>query len=391
MRSLAALALLLLGCEQHTSVARPAPPVEEPLFVGDADRGEALAIQFECARCHDGVVGEPTLQQQCAGCHEDILDGTLEVPAGQHWRDNIHSLPSAPSLQGAHRFAPEWIAEFLQNPHDLRPNLEATMPRLAIDATDARDLAAFLTRDASESESWEFGEARRGREIVRSRACGTCHLESGQAFGEETTVGLARTLAPDLAVAATRFRKDLLVSWLLDPAALHRGTRMPAQGLSESEARDVAAHLLTLEMPSPPAAPDRLPVLEREVMFDEVETQVFRAVCWHCHADPDLAMGDGGPGNTGGFGFEARRVNLGEYESIQSGALNTEGRRASLFREVELNGEQMPLLVATLRARQLEEAGVEHDGPRGMPLGLPAMSPEAIQLVETWIAQGRHR
>ena len=382
--------LLLVACSDPPPAVRPIITEQPDPPIGNAERGADLVITYECARCHEGVGEAPDLQKQCAGCHEDILDGTLEVPEGQHWREHIHSLPSAPDLSAAHRFLPDWIAEFLQRPHDLRPHLEATMPRLAIDERDARDLAAYLTRDAPEREGWPRGDAERGRAAVEARACGGCHLAEGRAIGEAPAVeGLARTLAPDLAVAAQRFRRDMLIDWLIDPAALHPGTRMPAQGIECDEAKDITAYILTLELPAPAPAPARLPVLEREVLFDEVETQVFRAVCWHCHADPDLAMGDGGPGNTGGFGFPARRVNLGEYESIQSGALDTEGRRASLFREVTLNGEAMPLIVATLRARQLEQAGVEHDGPRGMPLGLPAMSPESIQLVETWIAQGR--
>lgn len=390
--ALVALATLLaIACSDPEPPPRVDPPIVDAP-IGDATRGEELALTFECARCHTGIGDAPDLQKQCAGCHADILDGTLEVPEGEHWRDNIHSLPNAPDLSAAHRFSPAWIVEFLQHPHDLRPHLEATMPRLAIDERDARDLAAFLTRDATELGEWDEGDAARGLSAVSARACGGCHLAEGEPLGDVDAVeGLARTLAPDLAVAAQRFRPDMLVDWLMNPASIHPGTRMPAQGIERDEAKDIAAWLRTLEMPTPAAAPARLPVLERDVTFDEVESQVFRAVCWHCHADPDLAMGDGGPGNTGGFGFAARRVNLGEYESIMSGALDADGRRASLFREVELNGEHMPLLLATLRARQLEEAGVTHDGPRGMPLGFPAMSPEAIQLVETWIDQGRAR
>jgi hypothetical protein len=46
-------------------------------------------------------------------------------------------------------------------------------------------------------------------------------------------------------------------------------------------------------------------------------------------------------------------------------------------------------LVAVLLARHKELAGQVTPGLRGMPLGLPALSAEQIQLVESWIAQGR--
>lgn len=47
-------------------------------------------------------------------------------------------------------------------------------------------------------------------------------------------------------------------------------------------------------------------------------------------------------------------------------------------------------LVAALLARQREEAG-EETSMRGMPLGLPALEGDEVQLVETWVAQGRLR
>lgn len=49
----------------------------------------------------------------------------------------------------------------------------------------------------------------------------------------------------------------------------------------------------------------------------------------------------------------------------------------------------VPRLVAALVARQVEEAGRPDPAVRGMPLGLPALGAGEIQLVESWIAQGR--
>ena len=48
-----------------------------------------------------------------------------------------------------------------------------------------------------------------------------------------------------------------------------------------------------------------------------------------------------------------------------------------------------PRLVAALIARQKEEAGQIDPEVRGMPLGLPALTAEQVQIVESWIAQGR--
>jgi hypothetical protein len=108
--------------------------------------------------------------------------------------------------------------------------------------------------------------------------------------------------------------------------------------------------------------------------------------CRHCHTNPDSAGGDGGPGNTGGFGFKPRKIDFSSYQGIQSGGVTREGERVSLFAPTK---DGLPRLVAALIARQREDVGQVTEGVRGMPLGLPALTAEQIQLVESWVAQGR--
>jgi hypothetical protein len=129
-----------------------------------------------------------------------------------------------------------------------------------------------------------------------------------------------------------------------------------------------------------------LPILQRKVGFEEVNLQVFAVTCRHCHTNPDLAGGDGGPGNTGGFGFKPRKIDFSSYQGIQSGGVDERGQRVSLFAPTR---EGLPRLVAALVARQREARGQQSDEVRGMPLGLPALSAQQIQLVESWVAQGR--
>jgi hypothetical protein len=135
--------------------------------------------------------------------------------------------------------------------------------------------------------------------------------------------------------------------------------------------------------------PARLPLLDRKVTYDEVATRVFRRTCWHCHGEPDFERGDGGPGNSGGFGFKGRGLNLSDYASTFAGLIDDTGKRVSVFAPAPGAGGASHLVEALL-ARQREEAG-EQPAVRGMPLGLPALAPEEIQLVESWVAQGRLR
>jgi hypothetical protein len=114
------------------------------------------------------------------------------------------------------------------------------------------------------------------------------------------------------------------------------------------------------------------------VTWEEVDREVFHEVCRHCHADPVPVGGDGGPGNTGGFGFVGAGLDLSSYEALIRG-----GRHDPLARLPD----GTPRLVAHLWARHLEVAGRPSE-LLGMPLGLPPLPPDRIALVEAWIRQG---
>jgi cytochrome c2 len=378
---------------------------------GDAMHGRDLVTQFECVRCHT-IATVPPLpkEKQCTGCHADINAGTVTATPEQltRWRSKVAELGEVPTLVSTRqRLKEDWIRQFLLHPHDLRPSLVQSMPRLPLSEQQAADIAAFLTDGASTPEPapWMAGADRaRGRELLDVKGCGVCHEMTGTAplqgalLPSAAAVGdLARAvrLAPDLRFTRDRWTPSSLVAWLLDPQQIKADTLMPKMGLSQDEARSLAAYLLTAPL-GPVAAvrvPDRLPVLTRKVTYDEVATRVFRKTCWHCHGEPDFERGDGGPGNSGGFGFKGVGLNLSDYASTFAGFVDASGRRTSLFAPEAPNvaaKETTSHLVAALVARQREEAG-EEPALRGMPLGLPALAAEDIQLVETWVAQGRAR
>lgn len=370
-------------------------------------RGQELAQVYECNRCHEGAGLEtPAPDKACVGCHAAIESGAFEAPPEvlDHWQKTIVDLTAAPSLDAAHRFRRGWVKDFLMKPHDLRPNMTATMPRLPLDLAAATALSEWLVPDTTEERRdprW-FAWPSRGRAIMERTGCMTCHSMTGlqnpiapSALRVPLTaseLALGVMLAPDLSLTRERLREDSLVSWLMDPKSVKPKTAMPRLDLTRAEAEDVAAFLLEepLVRPSPPPLPTRLPLLSRRVTFAEVKDKVFHKVCWHCHSEADLALGDGGPGNTGGFGFAPRGLSLRDYAAIAAGSIGDDGQRKSIFKPLTsgpLAGT--PKLLAHMLARQIEETGQEVPGVRGMPLGLPSFSPEDIQLVESWITQGR--
>ena len=91
------------------------------------------------------------------------------------------------------------------------------------------------------------GDSRRGAEVIAQFGCGACHTIPGiraanGLVGPPLYFFSRRTfIAGQLPNTPTN-----LARWVLDPPAIEPGTAMPKLGLSDQQARDVAAYLYTL-------------------------------------------------------------------------------------------------------------------------------------------------
>ena len=369
---------------------------------GNADNGKKLVEQFECSRCHDGTgVADAPKNKHCIHCHQDILAGKFKAPAAvvAKWKPNVVKYRDVPTFTSmGKRFVPEAVESYLLEPKDLRPNLLQNMPRLKLSKEQARDIVTYLFKDdlGKARGAVPDGDTTTGRELFEAKGCGTCHTFTGvPATATQPKPGegneeqqRAVTLAPDLRNARDRLRADQIVQWITDPKSLKPDTLMTPSPVTPPEARHIAAYVLTALLDPPAPKPDvtRLPVLTRKVSFEEVNSKVLMRICRHCHGDPDSQLGDGGPGNTGGFGFKPRGLNLSHHRGALSGMIDDHGERQSVFQPLK-NGT--PRIVGALIARHAEEAGKPDPEVRGMPLGFPPLPLEDIQLFETWVAQGR--
>ncbi len=91
------------------------------------------------------------------------------------------------------------------------------------------------------------GPAAEGQQVYARSACVGCHTVRGLSAGvvgpDLTHFGSRRTVGAGLLPATP----ENVAAWVRDPAALKPGVKMPALGLSEAEARAVAAYLLSLK------------------------------------------------------------------------------------------------------------------------------------------------
>ena len=91
------------------------------------------------------------------------------------------------------------------------------------------------------------GDARRGAAVIGQFGCGACHTIPGIRAAD----GL---VGPPLYFFSRRTfiagqlpnTPSNLARWVKDPPAVEPGTAMPNLGLSDQQARDVAAYLYTL-------------------------------------------------------------------------------------------------------------------------------------------------
>jgi len=92
------------------------------------------------------------------------------------------------------------------------------------------------------------GDADTGKRLITQYQCSTCHVipkvpgPNGENGPSLEHVGRLSYIAGGIPN-----QPDRMVAWLLDPPALKPGTRMPAMGLTEQEARHMAAYLYTLK------------------------------------------------------------------------------------------------------------------------------------------------
>ena len=104
---------------------------------------------------------------------------------------------------------------------------------------EAREQAALATG----------GSPERGVAAIRHYGCGACHTI-------EAVPGANGRVGPPLTTLATRAyiggatpnTPENLVGWIRNPKAFSPQTAMPVLGVTESDARDIAAYLYSLEL-----------------------------------------------------------------------------------------------------------------------------------------------
>jgi len=198
------------------------PGVAKSLLVRE---GRFLFAQFRCLNCHTA----PGLGN--AGGEEAMPELRMDVP----------SLTDA----GA-RFNEAWLAAWVAKPQAVRP--DAHMPALFDrPGTDGipKDIAAYLSSLDKETPAVAAGKVTEGGRLFANLDCVACHTPPG---GTEDAGRIS------LSYVSAKYKSAALREFLLHPDARYAWNPMPDFHLSEQEAGDIAAFLLSSPSPALPEA-----------------------------------------------------------------------------------------------------------------------------------------
>jgi mono/diheme cytochrome c family protein len=216
------------------------------------------------------------------------LDIPVRIPA---------RYPGPTLLKIASKTTPEWTLKWLEDPKAFRPN--TFMPRfwnldnnrdsthfegtltdpsgkpIAVNWGDrnAVERAAIVQYIFGQSETQKYptppsGDTARGEKLVSTVGCMACHVVDQKLSDLPLHDQRYRSQGPMLTGAGSKYDAGWLYSWLKDPFQYHKGTRMPNLRLSDQEAADITAYLMTSRNQEFDQRP--IPKLKPEVMKDAV-------------------------------------------------------------------------------------------------------------------------
>ena len=147
------------------------------------------------------------------------------------------------------------------------------------------------SQDPSSRLAIAGGEPEQGHALIQAYGCGTCHtIENVRGARGKVGPRLEQYAQQHLLAGFLPNTPQNLIAWLIDPVALKPTTGMPAQGVTEAEARHMAAYLYSLgrdemqvyppdpplplrvedevaaDIPNPPAIPAETDVRTRRVV-----------------------------------------------------------------------------------------------------------------------------
>ena len=248
---------------------------ETPLLKGKEVYASCNSCHYQQVYLKDGVdfskAKQTFLESGCVGCH--FLNGYNDVkPIGPH----LNSLSKKVSA--------DWTFRWIKNPKDY--NSHTRMPKFEFSNEQAEAITAYLFDISKESDykpnggTFSGGDAAEGKKIFETVGCQACHV-----VGENSKVRDARgtgyDIAPELTKAGSKLNGDWILDWIKNPKHFAPDTKMPSLRLSDAEAKNVAAFILS-NKDKTVHAKEKLNLSSKEII-KKGEKLIKEYGCFGCH------------------------------------------------------------------------------------------------------------
>jgi cytochrome c2 len=125
-----------------------------------------------------------------------------------------------------------------------RRNIVGAIAVLAALAVVAGWLGQIQHRSVKIATALTGGDIARAPDVIRRYGCGGCHTIPGIPGGDGQVGGPLKDMKQRVYVGGVIINSpDNIIKWIVSPQTFSPRSAMPATGISEAEARDVAAYL----------------------------------------------------------------------------------------------------------------------------------------------------
>jgi cytochrome c551/c552 len=183
----------------------------------------------------------------------------------------------------ATKTTPEWAARWLKDPRSFKKS--TYMPRFwnldnnldsETGARNQTEVASIISYVFSKSKPLSYdpvpegGDATRGKGLVETLGCLGCHIIDESNL---ESVAFFRKKGPSLVGVGSKVNPQFLYNWLKNPKHYWPETQMPDLRLTDREASDIAAFLMTSKNPEFEALP--VPKVD-DASLDEITLEFLR-------------------------------------------------------------------------------------------------------------------
>jgi mono/diheme cytochrome c family protein len=209
----------------------------------------------------------------CYGCHK--IEG---------WQ---HLKKPGPSLEKITTKVPskEWLLNWIWSPKAFNPKskmpqffdqLNNSTPEFRNkNIAEVNSMVEYISRTAKEYrpfQKYSGGNAAAGKELIETIGCVGCHMVEGI---DDKWNKVGQKKGSYLTGLGSKVDADWLVSWLKQPSHYQHDTVMPSFRLTDSEANDIAAFLLSSK--NEDFASLKFPELDKKIRDEILVTDYFSA------------------------------------------------------------------------------------------------------------------